>query len=191
MQRLSGYLQTVLFLFSFLIEGQAIRTMLSPSPYSLSLEGAPCRPDQKSDLLHIQNTLISDNSTSVFRQLDIGWLRRPKMLSWSVASDCCSWDGVICDPMTGHVTHLELGCSPPNPTCSSSAGSSNSSEPSTLGLLDLPSTQEAERPSRSNKLLQNLTKLRVLILDGLNLSSIDVTRLMNLSPSLEVLSLSY
>ncbi|XP_039170588.1 receptor-like protein 43 [Eucalyptus grandis] len=39
-------------------------------------------------------------------------------------------------------------------------------------------------------LLQNLTKLRVLILDGLNMSGIDVSCLMNLSISLEVLSLS-
>ncbi|XP_010062198.2 receptor-like protein 49 [Eucalyptus grandis] len=191
MQCLSRSLQTVLFLFSFLIEGQAMRTMLSLPPSSLSLERAPCRPDQKSDLLHFRNALISDNSTSVFCQLDIGWLRKPKMLSWNVASDCCSWDGVICDPMTGHVTHLQLGCSPPNPTCYSSAGSSNSSKPSTLGLLNLPSPQEAERPSRSNKLLQNLTELRVLALDGLNLSGIDVNRLINLSPSLEVLSLSH
>ncbi|KAF8026550.1 hypothetical protein BT93_F3136 [Corymbia citriodora subsp. variegata] len=101
------------------------------------------------------------------------------MLSWNAASDCCSWDGVTCDPMTGHVTRLVLGRLSPNPGCYSSAGSSDSSEPSTLGLLDLPSPQEAERPSRSNKLLQNLTKLRVLILDGLDLAGIDVARLSN------------
>ncbi|KAI6691012.1 hypothetical protein NL676_027840 [Syzygium grande] len=164
-------------------------TTLSPSPSPLSLGRAPCRPDQKSDLLHFLNALLPDNSTSVFCQLDIGWLRRPKMLSWNADSDCCLWDGVTCDPMTGHVTRLDLGCFPPNPTCYSSAGSSNGTEPSTFGLLNLPSPQEAERPSGSNKLLQNLTMLRVLILDGLNMSGIDVTRLSNLPPSLEVLSL--
>ncbi|KAF8014512.1 hypothetical protein BT93_H0353 [Corymbia citriodora subsp. variegata] len=161
----------------------------SPSPSPLPLERASCRPDQRSDLLHFLNAVTSDNSTSVFCQLDIGWLRRPKMLSWNAASDCCSWDGVTCDLMTGQVTHLELGCLPQNPSCHSSAGSSDSSEPSTLDLLNLPSPQEAERPSRSNELLQNLTKLRVLILDGLDLSGINVARLSNLPPSLEVLSL--
>ncbi|KAF8042945.1 hypothetical protein BT93_A1318 [Corymbia citriodora subsp. variegata] len=193
MQFLSKSRQIFLFLLSILIEAPAICFAFSPSPSPspspLPLERAPCRPDQRSDLLHFLNALTSDNSTSVFCQLDIGWLRRPKMLSWNAASDCCSWDGVTCDPMTGQVTRLELGCLPPNPSCYSSAGSSDSSEPSTLDLLNLPSPQEAERPSRSNNLLQNLTKLRVLILDGLDLSGINVARLNNLPPSLEVLSL--
>ncbi|KAF3664928.1 hypothetical protein FXO38_09863 [Capsicum annuum] len=28
-----------------------------------------------------------------------------------MSSDCCSWDGVICDEMTGHVIELNLSCS--------------------------------------------------------------------------------
>uniref|UniRef100_M1BZP4 Hcr2-0A n=1 Tax=Solanum tuberosum TaxID=4113 RepID=M1BZP4_SOLTU len=28
-----------------------------------------------------------------------------------MSRDCCSWDGVICDDMTGHVIELDLGCS--------------------------------------------------------------------------------
>ncbi|XP_039170498.1 receptor-like protein 43 [Eucalyptus grandis] len=71
-------------------------------------------------------------------------------------------------------------------------GSSNSIEVSTLGSLNHSSPHKAESPSESNSntLLQNLTKLRVLILDGLNMSGIDVSGLRNLSPSLQVLSLS-
>ncbi|XP_039170493.1 receptor-like protein 53 [Eucalyptus grandis] len=187
MECLSKSLRIVLLLFSFLIEVQATRTVLSPSSSPLSLERAPCLPDHKSDLLHFRHALISDDSSSVFCQLDIVWLNRSKMLSWIANSGCCLWDGVTCDPITEHVTRLELSCLPPNLTCYSSAGSSNSSEPSTLGLLNLPSPQEAERPSRSNELLQNLTKLRVLALDGLNQSG--RKRLSNLPPSLEVLNL--
>ncbi|KAI6691016.1 hypothetical protein NL676_027844 [Syzygium grande] len=114
------------------------------------------------------------------------------MRSWNADADCCSWDGVMCDQMTGHVIRLELGCYTLNPTCYISAGSSNSTELSALGQHNLSFPQKAERPSgsSSNMLLQNLTKLRVLILDGLNMSGINVSHLMNLSPSLEVLSLS-
>ncbi|XP_030441892.2 receptor-like protein 34 [Syzygium oleosum] len=135
---------------------------------------------------------MPNNSTPFSCQTDGIWRSRPKMLSWNADADCCSWAGVICDHMTGHVIHLELGCYPPNPTCYSSAGSSNSTELSTLGPVTLSSPHKAERPSgsNSNMLLQNLTKLRVLVLDGLNMSGINVSHLMNLSPSLEVLSLS-
>lgn len=34
-----------------------------------------------------------------------------KMISWKEEKDCCSWDGVTCDMMTGHVTGLDLSCS--------------------------------------------------------------------------------
>ncbi|KAF8014513.1 hypothetical protein BT93_H0354 [Corymbia citriodora subsp. variegata] len=139
------------------------------------------------------NVMMPNNSTSFFCQMDSFWPRTPKMLSWKADKDCCSWDGVVCDQMTGHVIRLELGCSPRSQTCYSSAGSSNGTELSTFSPLTLSSPQKEERPSGSNSdmLLQNLTMLRILILDGLNLSSIDVSRLTNLSPSLEVLSLSY
>uniref|UniRef100_A0A2N9H7B0 Leucine-rich repeat-containing N-terminal plant-type domain-containing protein n=1 Tax=Fagus sylvatica TaxID=28930 RepID=A0A2N9H7B0_FAGSY len=32
----------------------------------------------------------------------------PKMKSWKADSDCCSWDGVTCDPENGHVVGLNL-----------------------------------------------------------------------------------
>ncbi|KAH0733757.1 hypothetical protein KY285_009464 [Solanum tuberosum] len=35
----------------------------------------------------------------------------PKTSSWNVSRDCCSWDGVVCDDITGHVIELDLGCS--------------------------------------------------------------------------------
>ncbi|XP_010042055.2 receptor-like protein 35 [Eucalyptus grandis] len=132
------------------------------------------------------------NSTSLFCQTDGFWSTTPKMLSWNADKDCCSWEGVTCDHMTGHVIRLELGCYPPSQTCYSSVASSNSTKLSSLGSLNLSSPHKAERPSGSNSdmLLQNLTMLRILILDQLNMSGIDVSHLMNLPPSLEVLSLS-
>ncbi|XP_059591590.1 receptor-like protein 9DC1 [Vitis vinifera] len=35
----------------------------------------------------------------------------PKTESWKKGSDCCSWDGVAYDKVTGHVIGLDLGCS--------------------------------------------------------------------------------
>ncbi|XP_024021935.1 receptor-like protein 9DC3 [Morus notabilis] len=32
-------------------------------------------------------------------------------MSWNTSRDCCTWSGVTCDEVTGHVVRLELGCS--------------------------------------------------------------------------------
>ncbi|KAJ0079419.1 hypothetical protein Patl1_23823 [Pistacia atlantica] len=34
----------------------------------------------------------------------------PKTMSWKEDKDCCSWDGVTCDSLTGHVIGLDLSC---------------------------------------------------------------------------------
>ncbi|KAL3347291.1 hypothetical protein AABB24_021126 [Solanum stoloniferum] len=35
----------------------------------------------------------------------------PRTLFWNKSTDCCSWDGVHCDEMTGQVIELDLRCS--------------------------------------------------------------------------------
>ncbi|KAK4727767.1 hypothetical protein R3W88_032684 [Solanum pinnatisectum] len=35
----------------------------------------------------------------------------PKTKSWNESRDCCSWDGVTCDLLNGHVIGLDLSCS--------------------------------------------------------------------------------
>ncbi|KAK6774558.1 hypothetical protein RDI58_029797 [Solanum bulbocastanum] len=36
----------------------------------------------------------------------------PKTKSWNESRDCCTWDGVTCDLLNGHVIGLDLSCSP-------------------------------------------------------------------------------
>ncbi|PHT40246.1 hypothetical protein CQW23_19100 [Capsicum baccatum] len=35
----------------------------------------------------------------------------PTTLSWNKSTDCCSWNGIYCDEMTGQVIELDLSCS--------------------------------------------------------------------------------
>ncbi|KAF3339705.1 receptor-like protein 12 [Carex littledalei] len=56
-----------------------------------SLAQRQCLPGQRRALLQLKNGF----STS-------------KLQSWNSTTDCCTWEGVTCDPATGHVTALEL-----------------------------------------------------------------------------------
>ncbi|CAN4094577.1 unnamed protein product [Withania somnifera] len=35
----------------------------------------------------------------------------PKTIPWNESRDCCTWDGVTCDMLTGHVISLDISCS--------------------------------------------------------------------------------
>ncbi|GMQ06700.1 hypothetical protein CsSME_00051177 [Camellia sinensis var. sinensis] len=51
-------------------------------------------------------------NTSASDSWSCGDLASPKMLSWNEScTDCCSWEGVTCDGLTGHVIGLDLSCS--------------------------------------------------------------------------------
>jgi len=32
------------------------------------------------------------------------------MVAWKAGTDCCSWDGVTCHGVTGHVIALDISC---------------------------------------------------------------------------------
>ncbi|KAG8492201.1 hypothetical protein CXB51_009863 [Gossypium anomalum] len=74
---------------------------------SLSLSLPPthlCRPEQSFALLNFKSNLsVSFSSCDVPNFF--------KMDSWDEGTDCCKWEGVVCDNKKGNVIGLDLSCS--------------------------------------------------------------------------------
>ncbi|XP_057726258.1 receptor-like protein 9DC3 isoform X2 [Arachis stenosperma] len=71
-----------------------------------------CHPEESSALLHLRTQLITN--TTFYE--DNYYVNRcpyiyPKMRMWANGTDCCSWMGVTCDSLSGHVIGLDLSCS--------------------------------------------------------------------------------
>jgi hypothetical protein len=62
-----------------------------------------CLPDQSHTLLQLRQEFVQKRLNSEYYNGSY-----PKMKSWKADSDCCSWDGVTCDPENGHVVGLNL-----------------------------------------------------------------------------------
>ena len=69
-----------------------------------------CPHHQALTLLHLKQSFYIDNSSSWDCDSN-GITSYPKTESWKRGTDCCSWDGVTCDWVTGHVIELDLSCS--------------------------------------------------------------------------------
>ncbi|KAL5735766.1 hypothetical protein ACOSP7_030220 [Xanthoceras sorbifolium] len=189
-----------------------------------------CSHEQSSALLQFKQLFSFDKDSS-----NGCYASYPKMKYWKEDTDCCTWDGVTCDTVTGHVIGLDLSCS-----CLHGSIPSNSSLfllshlqklnlayndfnlsqiPSdffrfrSLTHLNLSSSYFSGKVpfeiSHLSKLVsldlfgaltletlvleglvQNLTQLEELSLDGVNMSTIAPGYLTNLSSSLTWLSLS-
>ncbi|OMO69453.1 hypothetical protein COLO4_29050 [Corchorus olitorius] len=70
-----------------------------------SIQPPACWDSERSALLHFKESFILHKSASDFP------LAYPKVNSWKVGVDCCSWDGVECDDNIGHVIGLDLSSS--------------------------------------------------------------------------------
>ncbi|MFQ6621176.1 hypothetical protein Gotur_002342, partial [Gossypium turneri] len=72
---------------------------------SSSLNPTPlCLPEDTSALIQFNNTLFIDESAN-----DL--CAYPKTKSWNESTNCCTWEGVTCNKVTGQVISLDLSCS--------------------------------------------------------------------------------
>ncbi|KAH0780476.1 hypothetical protein KY290_000074 [Solanum tuberosum] len=73
-----------------------------------------CPEDQALALLQFKHMFtINPNASNFCREIitDQEIQSYPKTLLWNKSTDCCSWDGVHCDEMTGQVIELDLSYS--------------------------------------------------------------------------------
>ncbi|GLT35519.1 hypothetical protein SLA2020_099650 [Shorea laevis] len=209
----------------------------SSSPSQSSLDSPPhlCRPEERSALLDFKSTI----NWVGFCFVDA--TPRPIIQTWKESKDCCSWEGITCDKVKGHVIGLDLSrsCLRANLTANSSllrleklqslnlayndfsypnlsfgfdrwksltylnlswSGYMDSSLLvdeivllSQLVSLDLSGYDSLLLLAniKFQMLVHNLTELRFLILDFVNMSLVVPSSLLNLTSSLEYLSLCY
>ncbi|XVF77189.1 hypothetical protein PTKIN_Ptkin14bG0025700 [Pterospermum kingtungense] len=195
-----------------------------------------CSHDQASALIQFKSSFTIDILHSSAECDDVGIKSYPKTDSWKQGTDCCSWDGVTCDNITGRVLGLDLSCSWLHATIPSNSSlfhlphlqklnlahnnfhaskmSSKFGEFACLVYLNLSASNFAGQvPSQVSHLsklvsldlsgndlhifdkhsleglVHNLTKVRQLVLDGIEMSSVNPDVLMNLSSSIISLSL--
>ncbi|PWZ23290.1 Receptor-like protein 12 [Zea mays] len=80
----------------FLILIQHLRSSLASSTWYGNLTAPWCHPDHAAALLQLKRSFLFDYSTTT-------------LASWEAGTDCCLWEGVGCDSVSGHVTVLDLG----------------------------------------------------------------------------------
>lgn len=93
-----------LFLFLFLVFQILISSSISIAQTRL------CPREQSTALLEFRQAITVDASASQDCEI-LGQVSSPKTASWNRSTDCCRWDGVTCDNLTGQVIRLDLSCS--------------------------------------------------------------------------------
>ncbi|KAJ0771952.1 putative leucine-rich repeat-containing, plant-type, leucine-rich repeat domain superfamily [Helianthus annuus] len=101
--------------FSLLI---FLHILLNPylylSAYSSSFpaDTIACHPQQRLALLHFKQefTISNDIYNDMQCKMQFG-STSAKTIYWNASIDCCLWDGVTCDQLTGDIVGLDLGCS--------------------------------------------------------------------------------
>ncbi|KAL3323078.1 hypothetical protein AABB24_040268, partial [Solanum stoloniferum] len=91
------------FFYSFLCF-----VLLISGCFSSSFEHHLCSPTEASALLQFKQSFqnMPEEYCSCWWDQDCF----PKTMSWNESRDCCTWDGVTCDLLNGHVIGLDLSC---------------------------------------------------------------------------------
>ena len=83
--------------------------------FHFSFSHSLCHPHDNLALLHFKASLTLNNTmyTTYFRyDDDDDYCHQvyPTIATWENGTDCCTWYGVKCDPISGHVTAIDLTC---------------------------------------------------------------------------------
>lgn len=115
-----------------------------------------CNPVDLSALLAFKSSISSDPSGL--------------LTNWNSTTDCCAWNGIVCDSITGRVVNLNLpgGDSPTGDASLAGTISPSIGNLTHLTVLDLSSLQQLSGPIPSS--LGHLTLLTTLFLDSNNLT---------------------
>ncbi|KAK4727966.1 hypothetical protein R3W88_032883 [Solanum pinnatisectum] len=120
-----------------------------------------CSPTEAFALLHFKQSFQISDQPRCSDETELQFVDIPKTKSWNESRDCCSWDGVTCDMLTGHVIGLDLSCSLLNGTIHPNS--------SLFQLHHLQTLNLAHNDFYSSSIPHNIGRLRNL--RHLNLSS--------------------
>ncbi|KAL1360782.1 hypothetical protein AAHE18_04G202600 [Arachis hypogaea] len=80
-------------------------TNCSPLNHSTATHHHECHEHESYALLQFKESFLTSKSASY------NPISYPKTASWVPATDCCSWDGIECAELTGHVIGIDLSSS--------------------------------------------------------------------------------
>jgi hypothetical protein len=108
-----------------------------PSLSSSSSLNFLCHHDESSALLQFKSS-FSTIITNPYCEESAS-----KTATWKNGTDCCSWHGVTCDTISGHVIGLNLGCEVINGTLNANSTLYHLSHLQTLDLSHIYFTSDS------------------------------------------------
>ncbi|XP_017979773.1 PREDICTED: receptor-like protein 12 [Theobroma cacao] len=100
MGKVVSMLYRILCLLLAFLHFQVHCSLSSPSSFLHSAH--LCLPEQRAALLEFKNAISLDDYCGPV------YSNYPRTSSWNESTDCCSWDGVSCHTVTGHVIGIDL-----------------------------------------------------------------------------------
>ncbi|RDX80432.1 Receptor-like protein 12, partial [Mucuna pruriens] len=153
-----------------------------------------CLPNQSSALLQFK-TSFTGNTDYISSACNQSY---PKTTTWENVTDCCSWLGVTCHPISGHVTGLDLRCSGlqgklPSLSCLDMSNNKlNGRIPNWLPEIDSLQILNLSQNVLTASIDQFSGNYRLSVLDlSFNLLAADITSLICNLSSLVLLDLSH
>ncbi|XP_019158231.1 PREDICTED: receptor like protein 30-like [Ipomoea nil] len=104
------YIHLILIFVFIVLQSNIVSSSSSSSSSMLMLSTQKCVHNQWLALSQLRALNLHSPALSPFYPCDERNSSK-KMMEWNMEEDCCSWDGVFCDPATGYVIGLDLSFS--------------------------------------------------------------------------------